>query len=482
MNSMRKAVLLASFEQQFALAANFIIAVLTSRLMFPDEIGVTVVGAAIVGIFASLREFATSTFLIKNGDLPPADIHGALTGIIVVNIALVLALVAMAPAFGGIYSDARLTSYLRVMAIGLMCEAFATPVVAILRREMLIDRAASISASGTSVMLIITLILAVAGFGYMSFAIGYSMGMFVSAAVGVYLRPRFWRARPSFRAWRMLFEFGGYNGTQAILRQLYESVPYVVLGHVLSFEVVAFYHRALMLAQLPGKLLLNGIENLMLPKLIQHLERSRSLKEPFLLTIRYVTAIYWPTLVILALLAHPIVRILYGEAWLAAAPLVQIMALAALLMFIGKLDTSILVATDGMPDILRRSLIVFPTCAIITTLSATIGVTVLAASYWITYALQLLSSLYFIRKHVSFTPAEFLDTVYSSAIVTAASAAGPLLVVIACGGAAGMSLVATLLAGVLAVVGWLLALKFTNHELNADLLAFRAVVQKRSRT
>ncbi len=120
MSGLRKAVLFASAEQYFGFGANFVIAVLTSRLMAPNEIGIAVVGASIVAVATALREYATPNFLIRNPDISPESMRGPLTGIIVANIVLVAGLALAAPLFGVLYAEGRLTAYLKVVAVGLL--------------------------------------------------------------------------------------------------------------------------------------------------------------------------------------------------------------------------------------------------------------------------------------------------------------------------------------------------------------------------
>lgn len=470
MNGLRKAVLFATTEQQFLLGANFVVAVVTSRLMDPHEIGIAVLGTAIVGLVTALREYATSTYLIKNSELTPDEARGALTGIIFWNALITLGLALAAPLFGLIYEDGRVVLYLRIVAVALMVEAFALPLIAVLRKEMAFDKAAAVITTGTAVMLATTLGLAFAGYGYMSFALGLLAGHAASAMVGVVIRPGFWLFWPRIGSWRALFVFGGFNGTNAVLRQLYESLPYLVLGRVLSFESVAFFHRALMLSQLPGKLLLTGVENLMLPALAGRINSAEGLKAAFLRTVECVTAVYWPTLIVAAVLAVPLVSTLYGTAFLPAAPIFQIMSLAALFVFIGKLDVALLIAAGGIKDMLRRGLIVFPLSAAITTASAFSGAVALAVSYWLTYPLQLATSLYFIRRHIAFSWKELLDAMSGSAIAAAASAVGPVLFAIAFKDNE-WTHAALLSAGMTAVAGWLLALWVMRHPLFVEALS-----------
>lgn len=469
MTGLRKAVLLATTEQQFQLGANFVVAVVTSRLIEPHEIGIAVLGSAIVGLITALREYAASTYLVTSCKLSTEEFHGALTGIICWNALITFGLALVAPLFGMIYGDARVGHFLQVVALALMIEAFSLPLIAVLRKEMAFDRSAAIIASGTAVMLASTLGLAVAGYGYMSFAVGQLAGYITSAIVGFAIRPGFWWFRPRILSWRALLAFGGFNGSNAMLRQFYDSLPYLVLGRVLSLESVAFFHRAFMLSQLPAKLLLAGVENLLLPALTRHTVSATSMKGAFLRTVECVSAVYWPTLVVAAILAEPLVSMLYGPAFLPAAPIFQIMSLAALFMFMGKLDVSLLIAAGGMSDMLKRGLIVFPLSAAITTASAFLGIVALALSYWMTYPLQLASSMYVIRRHIAFSWNELVVAMSKSSVVALSSAAGPLLFAFASRGSE-WTHTALLSAGATGVAGWLVALWVTRHPLLVEAL------------
>ena len=179
-----------------------------------------------------------------------------------------------------------------------------------------------------------------------------------------------------------------------------------------------------MLSQLPGKLLLGGAEAIMLPHLSARARHNRAYRTVSA-TVEFTTALYWPALIVLTVLAHPIVLVLYGPSWLASAPLLQIIALAALFLFIGKFDIAVFIATGGLPDLLKRSVIVFPTCTAISTCSALFGVVPLAMSNWLSYPLQLGFSLFFIKRQISFSWPELVAPLMRGALVSIMSAIGP---------------------------------------------------------
>jgi O-antigen/teichoic acid export membrane protein len=187
--------------------------------MPPDEIGVTVVGGAVVALAVAGREFSGSSFIIRDRDLPKSRLAGACTFVIGVNGLITLAIALLAPLLSFIYSDERLIPYLRVMAVGLMVEAFVIPVVCNLRRQMLFYKSAMVRLTGTFTVVVATIGLAWLGGGVLSVAWGFLAGMLSSAIVCILLCPNFWFFKPSAEGRGSIAEFATYNGTSAILRQ-----------------------------------------------------------------------------------------------------------------------------------------------------------------------------------------------------------------------------------------------------------------------
>jgi O-antigen/teichoic acid export membrane protein len=309
-----------------------------------------------------------------------------------------------------------------------------------------------------------TITLAWAGFGYMSFAWGWLSGAAAGAVAAFALRGDIRLFKPCLDNVRDMVRFGGFNGMNSILFQLYDSLPYLAFGRILSLEAVAFYNRSMMICLLPNKLVLGGVTSVIFPTFSAAARDGRDLKRPYLTAIQYITGFQWPSYVVLAILAHPVVVLLLGEQWLPAVPLVRIMAVASLFSFAFELNYPVLVALGGIRDLFRRSLIAWPISGLVLIGAAFYGLTALACGLLIVVPFQAFLSLHFVRRRVSIAASEIANALWKSAIVTAASAAGPAAVVILHGSAV-LNFQATVLAACLSGIGWLLALRLTRHPL-----------------
>jgi O-antigen/teichoic acid export membrane protein len=429
--------------------------------MTPGEIGVWAIGYATVTAILAAREFTSGVFLIQRKDLMPEEVQGAFTVMLAMSAAMAALLVVGAPAIAGFYHEPKLVHYLHVVSVAVLFELVSAPLVALMRRDMAFTSIAAFNIAGVGVFAIVTITLAALGFSYMSFAWGWAVGACLASMLALYLRPDLWVFRPVLRHWGGMLEFGAYNGINVFLYRLYEAIPTMVLGRVLSFDAAGLYNRALLVCQLPDRVVLGGAAPVILPALAAEVRAGRDLGASYMRAISYITAAQWPALVVLAILAHPVVLLLLGDQWLSVVPLVRILALASLFSFTAELNYPVLVSLGKMRDLLLRALIAWPTSALVIAGASHFGLTAVASSFFLIVPFQAGLSVYFVRRHVPVSWREIGDACARSAAIALCTAAGPLIVVAGVG--LDLPVLAALLAGALAACGWLVGVWTTQH-------------------
>ena len=356
MSPVKRALFISTGERYFLLASNFIRVALVSRLLTPSEIGVSVIGMAIVAIAMSAREFVSASFLIQRENLTRDDIRGAFSAMLIITGAISGLLMLAAPWLAESYREPNLVPYLHVIAVCLLVELFSTQILTLLKRDMLFGKVAVINISSTITGIAATVGLALLGFSFMSFAWAWLAGSVVAGVLALSFRPQFWMFVPSFKNWRALLEFGGYNGITVVLFKLYDQLPYLMLGQLVSPNAAGLFSRCQTICELPDKILLGGVVQVILPAFAAEVRQGRDLRAPYLNALGLVTAVLWPAHVIIATLAYPIVAVLLGSQWHEVAPLVQIVALASLFAFSFELNYPVLVAKGAISRRLRAGL------------------------------------------------------------------------------------------------------------------------------
>jgi len=469
MKGIRRAVAFSTGQQYLGMVINVVTVVIVSRLLTPGEIGISAIATAIIAIAYSVREFASGDFLVTRIEMTRVHVRTAFTVMLLLTIPISGLLFVSAKLIATVYDENGLTLYLQIAAICILLQVFIAPIVTLLRREMSFDKLAIIDMTIATVSSAVTIFLASVGFSYMSFAWGMFASTIVSVLLALYIRPNFWVFQPLLHEWPGMLRFGAYSGTNVVLYQLFDSLPALLIGRLISFDALGLFNRAIKVSNLPDKVFFSGVMPVILPAFSAQARERPNLTQSYLKAIEYVTAIHWPGLVVLAILAYPVVLTLLGTQWVGVAPLVQIIALGLMFSFSFHLNYPLLQSLDALRDTLLRALIAWPLSAVIIATAIHFGLTAVAVSYWITIPLQALIGFHFVRRHVDFSWQELIGAMQKSVIVTMSSAAGPLAVVALSGFHFNISIPKAFIAVVLSALGWLGGLWITKHPLSNEI-------------
>lgn len=469
MITVRRALFLSTAEKYFSLTVNFLTLTVVSRILTPAEIGVSVIGAAIVAIAMSAREFASPNFIFQERDLKTETIRTVFTAMLLVTAAVSIVLAISAHWLAQAYGEQRLIPYLHVVAACIFLELFTNPIIAIWRREMAFVKVLVVNLAGAITTSVFSIGLALAGFSYMSIAWAWLAASIVTGSMAWLLSRRFDALIPRFQDLRAMLAFGGYNGATVALFRFYESMPYLILGRYVSVEASAMLNRSLTVCQLPDKVLLYGVVSVALPAFSAQARDGKKLKDSYLNATSLVTALHWPTCVMMAILAHPLVAIIFGPQWSAAAPLVQIIAMSLLFSFSFELNHPVLVAVGAMRSVFLRALIVFPIAAGIVTIASFYGAEAVAWSMMIVVPLHAYVSIQFVRRHILISWREVALSLKGSLAVTIAAAIGPLALIFVIGDGFDISIGWAAACVPLAAIGWITSLWATKHPLYLEI-------------
>lgn len=463
--SVRRAFFVSTADRYVGIAVSLISLPIIARVMPTDEFGVAVIGQAISAIAISARDFASQTYLINRKELDRDSIRSFFTLMILSSLLISGIIMLLAPWFQETYQKPGIILFLALNCLALTIEPFHLTIGGLLRRDMAFGRVMVINVTCAVLQASSLVGLAWGGFGFLAFGYAWAFATMVTAVVAIAIRPDLSIFRPSLAHVADAVRFGGYNGAASLLYRLYESVPLLALGHILSVNALGSYYRAATTTQLPDKILLGGIMSVALPAFAKDAREGRDLRASYLRAIELVTAVQWPALILVALLAEPIVRVVLGEQWLDVAPLLRLFAIAWTVTFYAELNYPVLVATGGIRLNLIRAAIVYPPSAAIVVGAAYLGLQAVVLAQYIVLPFQALVSFYFVRRSLELPIGRVLRALPRSAVATAAAAVGPIVMLLLHKGPSELALWEAAIAVLLAVPGWLLALSIMRHPM-----------------
>lgn len=380
-----------------------------------------------------------------------------------------LLLLLLAEPLAGFAGEPRLAELLPLLALSLLPGPFERPAQAMMRRELHFAEIATVNVSTVLMNAATMIMLALQGFGGLSFGWGAIVGSTTALVMTFYFRPQFASLRPSLRGWREIVRFAAYANSTAVLLQLNELVPSLVLARFLSIASVGAYNRTNTVAQLPSKAILSAVSPIALSALAKESREGRDLTKAMLHMFELLSAVLWPALVLLSLLAPVLVPLLLGEQWRPIIPLLHILPIAMLPTLVATGSYLLLTAIGGVRQCLISVAIFAPFSLVIIVISASHGLTTFVASLFVVYLLQAVTALWAVRQLIEFRYRDVAWSLSKSLPAVALSAAGVTATALLLSGSLDMSVPEAAMAGMTGLAGWLLGLRLNSNTLWTEL-------------
>lgn len=476
--SVRRSIIKALAGQYSIMVINLATTLVMARLLSPAEFGIAAIALAVIYIAEAFREVGGGTFLVRERELSPEKVRSTFTVSVLATIAVVAVLLCLADPLAAFFAVPGLALYLKVVCLGFCLGPVTYPLMALMNRQLEFGNVAAINLAATLVRVVFSIGLAWLGFSAMSLAWAEVAAAGTTAALSLAMRGDISLFRPTLEHARAVIGFGAYSSLTGIFSRFNEALPMLFFGKLFGAEASALSQRALLLCLLPQRVVMSAIGAVALPVLSQQARDGGDLKASYLRALSTISAVEWPAVLVLAVLAEPIVLLLLGPSWLEVAPLVQILGPAAIFALPIGLQYPVLVAVGGIQDMPRLLVAQSAVMGTALALTAPYGLHAAAMSMFLALPINSLLSLKAVRRRIAFGWLELASMLLGSALATALAVAGPLL--IGWYYDPGLSVFSTLAAIAAATLGWAIGLYITRHPLRDEIGRTRALIAQRA--
>lgn len=440
--------------------------VILARLLTPAEIGLFSVGAALVAMFQSLRDFGIGGYIIQEKDLTEVRMRTALGLALTVSWSMGAGVLWASEYIGGLYDDPTVATTIGILAVSFFLLPFGSTTRALLIREMRFPRVYLAEILGACANALVSITLALNGFGALSLAWGALAASTVTVGVLIGAARDSWRSLvPSLREVGRVFSVGSRSSLGSVLGAFGQKLPELVTGKLLGFHETGILSKAMGAVQVFFSVIVQAVGAVATPDFAKSYREGRNVAVAYELAMSYLHGIAVPFFAVLGLCSSEVILVLFGDQWGAAAPLVTILCFAAVPWLQTRLDGWLLTATGHMQQFLNARIAWLGFTAVLVLAAGAVGLEALAAATGVAHLL----SLWWYRKGMrAFMQvsrrAEIRILLVSAGLALAT--AGPVLVVRRLLVDAGFPAFGILvLAGVTAAVSWLLALMILRHPL-----------------
>ncbi len=324
-----------------------------ARLLTKGDFGLIAVAVVAINYLSVVKDLGLGVALIQRRD----DVDEAANTVFTINLILGFALSAvvipLAPLFALYFHEPMITPVLRWLGVSFAINALGAVHVIWLMRDLDYRRKFIPDMGNTIVKGVASIGLALAGFGVWALVFGQILGALASVILVWIILPWRPKLRLNKKITNTLIKFGASVTGGDILSVFIDNIDYVLVGRLFGLEQLSVYTLAY---RLPEMLLIGNLwvmGGVTFPAFSSIQDKPAEMRRGVLASVRLIQLIAVPISLGLLIAADPIVRVVFGEQWLDAIPVLRVLAVYAWVYSIGYHVGDVYKAI-GRPDILLK--------------------------------------------------------------------------------------------------------------------------------
>ena len=315
-------------------AGTFLIGIVLARVLGPEAFGTYAVALVALLAVLSFNELGVSLAIVRWPEDPREIAPTVATISLLTSLLLTVAAVLAAPAFTALMGAPEATGVVQLLAVNVAIGGLVATPAALMQRVFDERTRTVIDQGNVWIGAIVSVLLALAGLGAMSLAIGRTAGSLVSALMFLRRSPLPIRLGWNRQYVPALLRFGLPLAGTSIVMFLVGYADQFIGGAMLGATALGFYVLAYNLSTWPLSIISQPLRRVA-PAALAALQQEQAAQRRVLATLfSAVAAVALPAFLALAAAAEPVVRLVYGQTWLpSAAALSWLVAAAAARVF-----------------------------------------------------------------------------------------------------------------------------------------------------
>ncbi|WP_264523242.1 lipopolysaccharide biosynthesis protein [Flavobacterium sp. N502536] len=337
-----KGVFWSAIDKFAVQIGQFIVSVVLARILLPEDFGLIGMLAIFMALSQTFIESGLGIGLIQRQERKDIDFSTVFVFNLWVSSFFYLVLFFSAPYISTFFNQPQLTDLVRVLGLSLFINAFA--IVQKTKLTIAMDFKSIAKSNVLSVILggLCGVISAINGYGVWSLVI-QSLVWSLTTTVSLWFlsswNPSFSFSKKSFRS---LFGYGSKILISGLYAQLLSNVYNICLGRFYPTASLGYYTRAKSFADLSGGTIVSIIQQATFPVLTAVQNDKDKLVSIYSRMIRMSAFLIIPLMTLIALLAKPIVVLLFTEKWISLIPFLQWMVFSRIFLPMSVINMSLL--------------------------------------------------------------------------------------------------------------------------------------------
>jgi O-antigen/teichoic acid export membrane protein len=304
--------------------------VVLARLLTPADYGLVAMVVAITGIGQAFADLGLSEATIQRPEINHDQVSALFWINVGIGLALMLVTVGLAPVFAWFYREPRLKDIAFVVSFTFLIGGLRVQHTALLKRQMRFVSLAIRDVASWLIGVPVAILMAWRGAGYWAI-VALPLTVNFTQMTLSWLMVRWIPGLPRRGAEiRSLVTFGGKVAASYLINYVNRSTDSVLIGWYWGAGPLGLYSRACNLLMLPIRQLIPPADSVVVPAFSRVQDDPERFARYFLRSANLMVWITAPLFGFLFVAAEPVIILTLGKKWLEAAPVFQILVIAAL--------------------------------------------------------------------------------------------------------------------------------------------------------
>ncbi|QBI20295.1 lipopolysaccharide biosynthesis protein [Egibacter rhizosphaerae] len=327
--------------------------ILLARLLLPSDFGLMAMALVVTNFLDIFRDLGTRAAIIQRREVTPTILSSLFYVNVGFGVALSLGVALLAPLAAALLGDGNVTPVLQVLGLSIALSSFGLVQLGLLYRDMRYRWIGALHVTSALVQAGVSVGLALSGFGVWSLVGGTLAGALASTLLAWLASS--WRPSWSFSASevRSVWSFSLNLSGSHLVGFLVGNLDKVIIGRLLGTTSLGYYTLAQRILMYPIRSITQMAQEVLLPSMARRQDDDEALTDQFMRAGAVIALTTFPLMAIAAVLAEPFVRVVLGEQWLPAAPLIAVLGPVGALQSLNY-TVSALYQAKGRTDWLLR--------------------------------------------------------------------------------------------------------------------------------
>ncbi|MBX4959175.1 lipopolysaccharide biosynthesis protein [Rhizobium lentis] len=307
---------------------DFVSLLILARLLSPADFGLVAIATSVLVIVEAILDLPLTQALMRQPSPSGEMFSTAFTLSLLRGLAISLLMMIMSWPMAAIYNDSRLFALVAVLSIAPAMRSMISPRMVLFMQRFDFKREFALDLITKGSTLLFGTGVALATGSYWGLAIGAVAGPTAAMITSYILAPM--RPRFSLSEWQRFQDMISWNTVSQVLSAINWQLDRLLLPRFTGLPTFGAFSVADNIAGIPYQTFVGPLLRPLMAA-FSTVEDRRNLVAAYLKATSAITFVAAPVLIALAFLAEPTVRILVGEKWAAAAPILQWLCLVSLL-------------------------------------------------------------------------------------------------------------------------------------------------------